>query len=168
MIPPPEATPLLAVLAPAFTRPIYRRFVTLLLAAVLTTGPRTAANLLRTLGGLAPGHRTDYQCVLSSAPWPALGLSCAPAGFIITHLVPDGTVVLVVTIPSTATPARRLWQGPAPRPGPLNPQPRSRYDGRRAGTATGSRTMAARDRLRDSVSRRRPLMDRDRSFYQNM
>jgi hypothetical protein len=61
MILPPEALPLLAALAPAFTRPTYRRFITLLLAAILTTGRRTVANLLRTLGGLAPGHRTDYQ-----------------------------------------------------------------------------------------------------------
>jgi hypothetical protein len=95
MILPPEATPLLAELAPAFTQPTYCRFVTLLLAAVLTTGRRTVANLLRTLGGLAPGHRTDYQRVLSRAPGSALDLGCALAGFILRHLVPDGTVVLV-------------------------------------------------------------------------
>ncbi len=94
MILPPEALPLLAQLAPAFTQPTYRRFVTLLLAALLTTGRRTVANLLRTLGGLAKGHRTDYQRVLSRAPWSALDLACALAGFILLHLVPDGTVVL--------------------------------------------------------------------------
>ena len=65
MILPPEALPLLAEFSSAFTEPTYRRFVTLLLAAVLTTGRRTVANLLRTLGGLAPGHRTDNQRVLS-------------------------------------------------------------------------------------------------------
>lgn len=59
MILPPAALPLLTELAPAFTQPTYRRFTTLLLAAVLTTGCRPLANLLRTLGGLAPGHRTD-------------------------------------------------------------------------------------------------------------
>jgi hypothetical protein len=95
MILPPEALPLLAALAPAFTQPTYRRFVTLLLAAVLTTGRRTVANLLRTLGGLAPGHRTGYQRVLSRAPWSALNLGCALAGFLLAHLVPDGVVVLV-------------------------------------------------------------------------
>ncbi len=95
MILPPEAVTLLAQLSPAFTEPTYRRFVTLLLAAILTTGRRTVANLLRTLGGLAPGHRTDYQRVLSRAPWSALGLGCALAGFILRHLVPDGPVVLV-------------------------------------------------------------------------
>jgi hypothetical protein len=92
---PPEAVPLLAQLAPSFTRPTSSRFVTLLIAAVLTTGRRTVANLLRTLGGLAPGHRTDYQRVLSRAPWSALDLGCALAGFILSRLVPDGAVVLV-------------------------------------------------------------------------
>jgi DDE superfamily endonuclease len=95
MILPPDAIPLLAELAPAFTQPTYTRFVTLLLAAVLTSGRRTVANLLRTLGGLAPGHRTDYQRVLSRAPWSALDLGCALAGFLLRHLVPDGTIVWV-------------------------------------------------------------------------
>jgi hypothetical protein len=95
MILPPEAIPLLAALAPTFTQPTYRRFVALLLAAVLTTGRRTVANLLRTRAGLAPGHRTDYQRVLSRAPWSALELGCALAGLILLHLIPGGTVVLV-------------------------------------------------------------------------
>jgi hypothetical protein len=95
MILPPEATPLITALAPAFTQPTYRRFVTLLLAAVLTTGRRTVANLLRTLGALAPGHRTDYQRVLSRAPWSALELGCALTRFLLDHLLPEGTVVLV-------------------------------------------------------------------------
>src|SRR5262249_28301413 len=69
MILPTEAAPLLAALAPAFTTPTFARVVTLLVAALLTTGPRTVANLLRTLGPLTPGHRTDYQRVLSRAPW---------------------------------------------------------------------------------------------------
>ena len=94
MILPPEAVPLISALAPIFTRPTYRRFVTLLLAAVLTTGRRTVANLLRTLGALAPGHRTDYQRVLSRAPWSALKLGCALTGFLLTHLLPEGAVAL--------------------------------------------------------------------------
>src|SRR5919199_1041624 len=92
---PQEALPLLAEFAPAFTRPTYHRFVTLLAAAILTTGRRTVANLLRTLGSLARGHRTTYQRVLSRAPWAGLHLGCALAGFILTHLVPDGAVPLV-------------------------------------------------------------------------
>src|SRR6185436_7719794 len=41
--------------APIFTRPTFRRFLTLLGAAILTIGGRTVANLLRTAGSLAPG-----------------------------------------------------------------------------------------------------------------
>src|SRR6187402_2143901 len=92
---PPEAIPPLAELSPAFTEPTSRRFVTLLLAAVLTTGRRTVANLLRTLGGLATGHRTDYQRVLSRAPWSGLALGCALVRFLLDHIAPDGPVALV-------------------------------------------------------------------------
>ena len=42
-------------LAPALTRPTYRRLVLLALAAILTVGGRTIANLLRTPGRLGPG-----------------------------------------------------------------------------------------------------------------
>ena len=72
MILPPQAAAVLLPLAPAFTAPTFDRFVLLLLSAILTTGRRTVANLLRTLGGLAPGHRTSYQRVLSGARWPGL------------------------------------------------------------------------------------------------
>src|SRR4051812_49381812 len=95
MILPPEALPLLAGLAPAFTRPTYRRFVVLLAAAILTQGRHTVANLIRTLGPFATGHLTDYQRVLCRAPWSGLRLGCALARFILAHLVPDGVVTLV-------------------------------------------------------------------------
>src|SRR5262245_3182528 len=95
MILPAEAAPLLAALTPIFTQPTAHRFLTLLTAARLTTGRRTIANLLRTLRGLVPGHRTDYHRVLSRAPWSGLQLGCALAGFLLRHLLPQGPVVLV-------------------------------------------------------------------------
>ncbi len=95
MILPPEAHPLVQVLAPHFTNPTYQRFSTLLVGALLTTGRRTVANLLRTLRHLAPGHRTGYQRVLSRAPWSGLALGCALMRFVLDHLVPDGPVMLV-------------------------------------------------------------------------
>src|SRR4051794_26475286 len=52
-------------LAPALTRPTYHRFVLLALAAILTGGGRTVANLLRYLGALAPGHSSSYHRLLS-------------------------------------------------------------------------------------------------------
>ena len=73
---PAEARPLLDALSPAFTRPTLHRFVILLGSAVLTTGRRTVANLVRTAAPLTKGHRTTYQRVLSSAEWSALRLAC--------------------------------------------------------------------------------------------
>jgi DDE superfamily endonuclease len=95
MILPPEAAPLLAALPPAFTQPTFRRLVTLAAAALLTPGRRTVANLLRTLRGLAPGHRASYQRALSAARWSGLQLGCALADFLLKHLPPEGPVVLV-------------------------------------------------------------------------
>jgi hypothetical protein len=95
MILPPEAHPLVQVLALHFTSPTYQRFSTMMAAAIVTTGRRTVANLLRILRHLAPGHRTDYQRVLSRAPWSGLRLGCALVRFLFDHLVPNGPVRLV-------------------------------------------------------------------------
>ena len=51
--------PLVQPMADAFTRPTFKRFFTLMAAAVLNTGRRTVSNLLRTAGGL--GHRPSLQ-----------------------------------------------------------------------------------------------------------
>src|SRR3954466_2491215 len=95
MILPPEAHPLTQSLVFTFTSPTYQRLSTLLVGALLTTGRRTVANLLRTLRHLAPGHRTTYQRVLSRAPWSGLALGCALVRFLLERLVPDGPVHLV-------------------------------------------------------------------------
>lgn len=95
MILPPEAHPLVQVLALHFTSPTYQRFSALMVAALVTTGRRTVANLLRTLRHLAPGHRTDYQRVLSRAPWSGLALGCALMRFVLEHLLPARPVMLV-------------------------------------------------------------------------
>lgn len=95
MILPVDAHPLVQVLAVHFANPTYQRFSTLLAGAPLTTGRRTVANVLRTLRHLARGHLTNYQGVLSRAPWPGLGLGCALTRLVLDHLVPDGPVRLV-------------------------------------------------------------------------
>ncbi len=95
MLFPAEAQPLLAAFLPHFTTPTYTRFVTLAAAAILTTGRRTVANLLRTVGDLAPGHDASYRRVLSAAEWSGLELGCALARFLLDCLVPDGPVDLV-------------------------------------------------------------------------
>src|SRR4051812_9005054 len=117
---PDEALPLMAAFAPHFCRPTARRFALLLVAAILTQGRRTVANLLRTLGTLAPGHRTDYQRVLSRSPWSGLRLGCALAGFILTHLIPDGPVALVGDDTVDGHPGRHVY-GKARHRDPVRP-----------------------------------------------
>src|SRR4051794_27023035 len=109
MILPPEAHPLLNALVFSFTSPTYQRFSTLLVGAVLTTGRRTVANLLRTLRALAPGHPTDYRRVLSRAPWSGPALGCALARFLLAHVLPDGPVRLVGDDTVDGHPGKRVY-----------------------------------------------------------
>lgn len=90
-----EAAPLLAAVQPVFTQPTFRRFTLLMAAALLTTGRRTVANLLRTLGPLAQGHPSTYQRLFSAASWSGLQLACHLARFVVCHLLPDGPITLV-------------------------------------------------------------------------
>jgi hypothetical protein len=109
MILPTPADAVLLPLAPALTEPTFRRFVLLALSAILTTGRRTVANLLRTLGCLAPGHRTSYQRVLSGARWSGLRLACLLCRQLLA-LLPDGRpAVLVVDDTVDGHKGKRVW-----------------------------------------------------------
>ncbi len=79
MILPPEAHPLFNALAFTFTSPTYQRFLRgSWLGALLTTGRRTVANLIRTLRHLGPGHLTSYQPHSCPArPWSGIALGCS-------------------------------------------------------------------------------------------
>jgi hypothetical protein len=94
MILPNEAHPLLFALCSAFAYPTFQRFATLMAAALLTSGRRTVANLLRTLGPLAHGHPTTYQRVFSSASWSGIYLGLLLTRFLL-HRLPAGPIVLV-------------------------------------------------------------------------
>lgn len=95
MILPPEARPPVQAIVFTFASPTYQRFPVLLVGAILTTGRRTAANIVRTLRCLAPGHLTDYQRVLSRAPWSGVALGRALAQFLLQRVLPDGVVTLI-------------------------------------------------------------------------
>ena len=85
---------LLDSFAPVFTRPTYRRFLVLLGAAILTTGRRTVANLLRTAGSLAPGDPSGYRRVFSHARRSMTRLACALMRHLVTLLPEDQPIVL--------------------------------------------------------------------------
>jgi hypothetical protein len=86
--------PLLDSFIPVFTQPTYRRFLVLLGAAILTTGRRNVANLLRTAASLAPGHISSYRRVSSKARWSMIRLACALARSIITLIPADLPIIL--------------------------------------------------------------------------
>ena len=109
MILPSEAASLLDAFAPLFTQPTFHRFVTLLTGVLLTPGRWTVANLLRTLGALAPGHLTSYPRVLSAARWSGVALDRALAGFLLNHVVPAGPVTLVGDDTADGHPGRRVY-----------------------------------------------------------
>jgi hypothetical protein len=94
MIVPHEALPILQAIAPAFTAPTLRRFALLMGAALLCTGRRTVANLLRVAAPLAAGHRTSYQRVFSSASWSAMQLACCLCRLVVALLPPDRPILL--------------------------------------------------------------------------
>src|SRR3954447_13784430 len=91
---PQPARSLFDVLAGAFTRPTFLRFLVLALATLLTIGRRTVCNLLRTLGALAPGHPSSYHHVFSQRRWSSWRLARGLAGWVFDHLVPEGRVLL--------------------------------------------------------------------------
>jgi hypothetical protein len=81
-------------LGKALTRPTYRRLVLLALAAILTTGGRTIAGLLRTLGALAPGHPSSYHRALSHRRWSTHRLARRYIAAVLARFAPRGPVEL--------------------------------------------------------------------------
>lgn len=109
MIVPAEARPIIRAIAPVFTRPTLSRFVLLMGAALLCTGRRTVANLLRVAAPLARGHRTTYQRVFSSASWSALRLACALCRLVVALLPPDRPILLAGDDTVDGHPGRRVY-----------------------------------------------------------
>jgi hypothetical protein len=83
-----------SLFSPSFTKPTFCRFALLAVACILTVGCCTIANLLRTIGPLAPGDPSAYHRVFSSRRWSLWPLARALAGWIFDHLVGQGTIPL--------------------------------------------------------------------------
>lgn len=95
--------------APVFTEPTYRRFLVLLGAAILTTGRRTVANLLRTAGALAPGDDSSYRRTFSQARWSMTHLACALARLLVALLPEDAPIVLAGDDTAIAHPGPHVY-----------------------------------------------------------
>jgi hypothetical protein len=87
--------PLLPLFRPAFTAATFVRAQLLGVAAILTKGRRTLANLLRTVADLTEGDSSSYHRVLSLAQWSALSLAAILVRFLIQHFWPHGRIRIV-------------------------------------------------------------------------
>jgi DDE superfamily endonuclease len=96
-------------LAPALTRPTYHRLVLLALAAILTVGGRTVANLLRYLGALAPGHSSSYHRVLSHRRWRSRRLARRYIAAVLARFAPHGPVALAGDDTVTEHPGAKVY-----------------------------------------------------------
>jgi hypothetical protein len=108
MILPDEALPLIQAFAPALTRPTLARVATLMGAALLTTGRRTVANLLRTVTPLTHGHPSSYRRTLSAASWSAMQLACGLGRLVLTLVPTDQPVPLVGDDTVESHPGRKV------------------------------------------------------------
>jgi DDE superfamily endonuclease len=96
-------------LEPAFTRPTYSRLVLLALAAILTVGGRTICNLLRGLGGLAPGHSSSYHRVGSHRRWRSVRLARRYLTAVLARFAPSGPVEVAGDDTVTEHPGAKVY-----------------------------------------------------------
>jgi DDE superfamily endonuclease/Archaeal putative transposase ISC1217 len=105
-----EGLPVFPLFASAFTTAAtFARAVLLAVAAILTTGRRTVANLLRTVAGLTQGDPSSYHRVLSLAQWSGLSLAALLTRFLIRHFWPQGRIRLVGDDTVTEHPGRKVY-----------------------------------------------------------
>jgi hypothetical protein len=104
-----QGLPVLPLFQSAFTTAAtFVRATLLAVAAILTTGRRTVANLLRTVAGLTQGDPSSYHRVLSLAQWSGLSLAALLSRFVIRHFWPQGRIRLVGDDTVTEHPGRKV------------------------------------------------------------
>jgi hypothetical protein len=104
-----DVLPLLPLFSPAFTPATFARVQLLVVAAILTTGRRTVANLLRSVAALTQGDPSSYHRVLSLAQWSGLAVACILARFILARFCRRGRVHLVGDDTVTEHPGKKVY-----------------------------------------------------------
>src|SRR4051794_40048296 len=104
-----QELPLFPLFRAAFSAATFARVRLLGVAAILTTGRRTVANLLRTVADLTEGDPSSYHRVLSLAHWSALSLAAILTRFIIQHFWPHGRIRLVGDDTVTEHPGKKVY-----------------------------------------------------------
>jgi hypothetical protein len=93
---PREAAGVVDKFAPAFTRPTYQRFVTLLVGAIITMGRRTVSHVLWSIPHLIAGHYSSYHRVFSAARWSLWPLAKVLAAAVVALVPADQPVIVDV------------------------------------------------------------------------
>jgi hypothetical protein len=93
---PRAAEPLVRTLAPCFSDRVFRRFVLLLVGAVLAPRRRCVTSVLRVLGPLADGHFSSYHRALSHAQFSMWRLGRVLARLVVAAVPGDEPIVLAV------------------------------------------------------------------------
>jgi len=106
---PTRARQLLDSFQAAFTRPAFLRVPLFLLAAILTLGGRTVANVLRTLGKFACGHGTTFHRLFSRCRWYAWRLARCLAVAVVQRFLPDGPIYLVGDDTVSEHPGKKVY-----------------------------------------------------------
>lgn len=90
----PQEAGIIQKFAPAFCKPTYERFVTLLIGGIVTRGRRTVSHILWSISHLIGGHFSSYHRVFSAARWSLWPLAKVLAVAVVA-LVPKGQPVIV-------------------------------------------------------------------------
>jgi len=105
-----ETLPVFSLFESAFTTTAtFVRAKLLGVAAILTTGRRTVANLLRTVADLTEGDPSSYHRVLSLSQWSGLKLAALLARLLLRYFWPQGRVRLVGDDTVTEHPGRKVF-----------------------------------------------------------
>lgn len=106
---PAQAQSFFDTFAPSFRRPTFLRFALLLVGTVLTVGCHTVANVLRTVGLLAPGDPSSYHRFFSCRRWSTFGLARRLIGWIFNHLLGPGPILLAADDTVEEHPGDRVY-----------------------------------------------------------
>jgi len=89
-----EYLTLIAAFAPVFSRRVWQHVQVLLVGAILASGKRTVAALLRVMGRSGERHFQTYHRVLNRAVWSSLEVSRILLGIVVSTFATAGTIVL--------------------------------------------------------------------------
>ena len=106
---PPAAEPLLKAIAPAFTKPTFKRFLTLMTGMIITMGRRSVSRALRVVWPMMEGHFSNYHRLYSKAAFSMWKLSLAMIRLMVASLPAGEAIVLIADDTVDGKEGDRVW-----------------------------------------------------------